>query len=378
MANNVSVVVEAPLTLGFSLVDGSHKRKRVDESEIKQSPMKSARMTEHYWSRDENGTEAMHADADCDHISDEIASWCRSNSSDLEWDAKDDFLSQFDMDSSFNVDQNEAINTFDAAAEQVLLTAAADDASDAFPSAAADHAVDLSSEEEHASAAAAQLEPGTEAAQRGTGALCERESVQSQEWELQAAMGEAFAAFEEGDCTRALHLLRAALCRVTQLAAARGLRASAAEKASMDTAVVTIVHAARMVAVNFRDAQTQPLIEAGDELRRAGEFDAAMLKYAQAVPAACDPPPLPLPPQHTGQTLAETPCSHSESHCETAGAFGGSRASVCAALHHEEGQDEDHPAAAEAGAQYREGFAGVNWSAFEEVHAEIPDPLELL
>mmetsp|Transcript_12524 Transcript_12524/g.25799 ORF Transcript_12524/g.25799 Transcript_12524/m.25799 type:complete len:434 (+) Transcript_12524:60-1361(+) len=239
------------------------KRKRSDTGETQQD-MPAAKAS------------CRASDSEPDMISDEIASWCHSNSSGLdEWDEEDNFLTQFDLDQSLNAGDEDAHNLV---VEQVLPTAAASEFEPATEEFIDQE--DVFGSTDDIAREIAELTEGVEVP-----ADLESAPTVSGGQEVQARLVRAFEAYEGGDCVEALRLLRSALHRVTTL---RG-ELTEEERACVDATIVTVSHAARMIAVNFRSTATQALIEAGDADRQSGLFEIAVGKYAEVVSVGVRP-----------------------------------------------------------------------------------------
>mmetsp|Transcript_3322 Transcript_3322/g.7821 ORF Transcript_3322/g.7821 Transcript_3322/m.7821 type:complete len:338 (-) Transcript_3322:45-1058(-) len=205
-----------------------------------------------------------------DHVgggSDEVAQWCRSNSDDIAgWEGEDNFLGLYDKEGALNQEEVNNDSAFDA----VLLLE--DGASNDF-------------DPEDYEAAHSPPDCDEEASRAETPAVSETQQLGvegkkiNEGFELQAVLVDAFQAFERGDCKVSLKLLRSSIHKVIQLEP----NLNEQEKACMQQTLVTVVHAARMIACKFRDQNNTHLIAKGDEYRRGGLYEVAVLMYAEAV-----------------------------------------------------------------------------------------------
>jgi len=207
---------------------------------------------------------------------DEVSAWCRSTSDDIgRWGEEEDlFNGLFGKDGNdLNVDEVQE-QTFDSV---LMLEDGADGASFTEDCSDTDeesqHAAATPNEEEETSRAETPSEP--ESARE----LGEEGSKVNEGLELQAMLVDAFQAFERGECRLALRLLRSSIHKVIKLEGAL----TEEERRCMQGTLVTVVHAARMIACKFRDEGNKHLIDKGDHYRHAGLFEGAVLMYAEAV-----------------------------------------------------------------------------------------------
>jgi len=95
---------------------------------------------------------------------------------------------------------------------------------------------------------------------------------------LEKILRDALAAYENGECKAALKLLRSFIQKATLLEC----ELSAAEKACIEKALLKVVDAARMIALELGSSLMLPrYVQDGDYFRRQGVYEAAVMEYAR-------------------------------------------------------------------------------------------------